>query len=249
MSSGEVLHGIEIARIGQGSGLPIVLLHEGLGSVALWRDFPAKLADATGREVIAWSRRGYGQSKAGPDAYTPDFMHREADEAAALLGALRIERAHLFGHSDGASIALLVAARHPSLAASLVLEAPHVFVEPICVEQITAFGHAVEDNDTIARMARYHRAPDRVFRRWHDIWIAPEFRDWTIENEIAEIDVPVLLIQGENDEYGTMLQLDRIAARIPQAKRVHLAECGHSPHRDQSDKVLAHTAGFLSLID
>jgi pimeloyl-ACP methyl ester carboxylesterase len=234
---------IEVATFGAGDGLPILLLHEGLGSLALWRDFPGKLAAATTREVIVWSRQGYGNSGPFDAPYDLDFMHREADAAARLMADLGIARAHVLGHSDGGSIALLLAARHPGCAASLILEAPHVMVEPACVAAIAALEARSENH--VARLGRYHRDAAAVFRQWFAIWTDPGFRAWTIEAEIGAITCPVLLIQGDDDEYGTYEQLDRIKARVPQARQLRLPACDHSPHRDSEAAVLAACAAFL----
>jgi pimeloyl-ACP methyl ester carboxylesterase len=236
---------LEFARHREGAGDPILMLHEGLGSVAMWRDFPECLAARTGRQVILWSRRGYGWSDAFAAPYQPDFMHREADAIPALLDALGIERVHLFGHSDGGSIALLAAAARPDRVASLILEAPHVFVEPQTTEAIVSFGQSPELGQTLTRMTKYHRSPPEVFRQWHAIWTDPRFSDWNIEEGLETIAVPALLIQGEDDEYGTFAQLDRIAARLSQTRQLRLPGCGHSPHRDQQSAVLAATAAFL----
>jgi pimeloyl-ACP methyl ester carboxylesterase len=236
---------LEFAQHGEGAGGPILMLHEGLGSVAMWRDFPERLAARTGRRVILWSRRGYGWSDPFAAPYQPDFMHREADAIPALLDALGIERAHMFGHSDGGSIALLAAVAHPNRVASLILEAPHVFVEPQTTEAIIGFGRSPGLDETLARMARYHRSPAAVFRQWHAIWTDPRFSDWNIEEGLETIAVPALLIQGEDDEYGSFAQLDRIAAHLSRTRQLRLPGCGHSPHRDQQSAVLAATAAFL----
>jgi pimeloyl-ACP methyl ester carboxylesterase len=176
-------------------------------------------------------------------------MHREADAGAQLLHALGIDRAHLFGHSDGASIALLMAARHPGLAASLVLEAAHVFVEPMCVERIAEFGRTAEPSGVIERLGKYHRDARAAFRQWHDIWVDPSFADWSIEADIAGLGAPALLIQGEDDEYGTFAQLERIARQMPETRELRLERCGHSPHRDREVAVLDAAAKFLGSLD
>ena len=236
---------IEMAEFGSGTGLPIALLHEGLGSVAMWREFPLRLAEATGHRVIAWSRQGYGASSPFQRPYDPDFMHREADAGARLLQVHGIDRAHLFGHSDGASIGLLMAARHPGLAASLILEAPHVFIETMCVDRITEFGAMAKQSGVLDRLGKYHRDARAAFRQWHDIWVDRRFADWSIDEDIAGLSVPTLLIQGEDDEYGTFAQLDRIAGRLPGTQQLRLPRCGHSPHRDQETAVLDAAAAFL----
>jgi pimeloyl-ACP methyl ester carboxylesterase len=193
--------------------------------------------------VIAWSRRGYGGSASFEAPYDLDFMHREADAAARFMADLGIGQAHVFGHSDGGSIALLLAARHPGCAASLILEAPHVMVEPVCISAIKAF--EAGSVALVTRLGRYHRDAAAVFRQWFAIWTDPRFPAWTIEAEIESVTCPVLLIQGDDDEYGTYAQLDRIQARVPQARQLRLAACGHSPHRDQQDAVLAAASIFL----
>jgi pimeloyl-ACP methyl ester carboxylesterase len=237
------------ARLWPGGGTPLLLLHEALGSVAMWRDFPDRLAHATGHPVIAWSRQGYGQSDALPRAWDPDYMHREAALVAPVMDALRLERAVLFGHSDGGSIALLAAAARPDRVAGLILEAPHVYVEQLTVHGIAAVAEVYRPTDLGARLARYHRDPDATFWRWNDIWLDPRFRDWNIEQALAGIDVPTLLIQGRDDEYGTLDQLDRIATLLPRTTRLELDRCGHSPHRDQPDAVIAASNVFLGEIE
>jgi len=232
-----------------GAGLPILLLHEGLGSVAMWRDFPAALAEATGHAVVAWSRRGYGASDSLPDPRDAGYMHDEASLLPAVMDELGIARAHLFGHSDGASIALIAAAHNPARAASLILEAPHVYVEQIAVDSIAKAKVVYETTDLAQRLGRYHDNADQVFRRWNDIWLDPCFRNWNIEALLPGVVAPALLIQGHEDEYGTMDQIDRIEAILPAKRRLELARCKHSPHRDQPAAILAASADFINEID
>lgn len=238
---------VEVARwgIARSGRLPILLLHEGLGSIALWKQFPAKLAVQTGREVIAWSRRGHGWSDPIVEPRQPDYMHREAELLPALHRALGIDRAHWLGHSDGGSIALIGAAWHPQLAGSLILFAPHVYVEAITVESIAKIGAAYSESGLGTRMARYHADPDHLFRSWNDIWLSPAFRDWNIEPLLPSVEAPALLVQGYDDEYGTMDQLERIAAALPMTDRLQLETCGHSPHRDREQTVLEAIGIFL----
>src|SRR5690242_14687632 len=184
---------------------PVVFLHEGLGSVSAWRDFPDRFCRSHALRGLVWSRYGYGRSTPKPpgERWSPDFMHRQAHEVLpALLRALQIERPWLFGHSDGGSIALLHAARHP--VAGLVVVAPHVFVEDLSVTSIEAARVAYETTDLRARLARHHADPDSAFRGWNDIWLDPAFRDWNIEADIEPIRAPVLAVQGEDDEYGSL---------------------------------------------
>ena len=232
-----------------GSGLPILLLHEGLGSVAMWRDFPERLAAVTGHPTLAWSRRGYGLSDPLPSSRDPDYMHREAHAVIRLMDSLAIERAILFGHSDGGSIALIAAARSPNRVAALVLEAPHVYVEESSIDSIARTKHLYVTTDYFRQLlSRYHRDADQVFWNWNDIWLDPRFRDWSIEELLPTIRAPTLLIQGRDDEYGTADQLDRIGAVLTNVERLEPARCGHSPHRDQPDAVLGATAAFLETI-
>ena len=225
LSGGE----IELLEIPGDGGKPaLVLLHEGLGSVGLWRGFPERLAAATNRRTIAFSRYGHGQSDAPPKPRTPAFMHEEALEVLPeLLTKLEIDQPLLVGHSDGASIALIYAAQHPVTA--VVAIAPHVFVEDICLAEIRQTKQTFETTDLRERMARHHRDPDAAFYGWNDVWLHPEFPQWNIEGELGQIRAPLLLIQGTGDQYGTMAQLDSIEQRAKgPLTRVHL-ECQHSP--------------------
>ncbi len=241
-----VVQGIRLeVREWAGQGTPILMLHEGLGSVAMWRDFPSRLAAATGRHVIAWSRRGYGHSERLPASRDPDYMHREADTVPALMDALGLDQAVLFGHSDGASIALIAAARYPERVAALILEAPHVYVEQLTVDSIAQAKTTYRTTDLGRRLGRYHADADHAFWGWNDIWLDPRFRDWNIEELLPAIGAPALLIQGLDDEYGTLDQLDRIEAVLPRTRRLALTACAHSPHRDQPQAVLQASASFL----
>ena len=238
---------IEAAWWGRASLLtPVVLLHEGLGSVSRWRDFPSALADATGRRVMAYSRFGHGESDLPPAPHTVQFMHDEARLLPAVLNAAGIRRAHLLGHSDGGSIALIAAAQHPALVDTLILEAPHVFVEDISVASIERTTAAFLETDLRARLARHHRHVDVAFSGWSDVWLDPAFRRWNLEGFLPAITCPVLLMQGEEDEYGTLSQIDAIAHQVrgPVARLV-LPDCGHAPHRDQRDRVISTMTAFL----
>lgn len=225
----------------------LLLLHEGLGCVAMWRDFPEKLAAATGCRVIVWSRAGYGGSQPWPGPRTPRYMHREAEEALpALLDALQIEHPVLVGHSDGGSIALIFAGAFPDVPLGIAVMAPHEFVEDVTLAGIRAARTAWETTDLAKKLARYHHEQTpRVFSEWNDTWLAPAFRDWNIEEYLAKIRCPVLAIQGEDDEYATMRQIDAIAERLPGTTLVKLAHCRHSPQRDQEAAVLAALAAFV----
>jgi pimeloyl-ACP methyl ester carboxylesterase len=225
----------------------LVFLHEGLGSIALWRDFPGALAERTGCGVLVYSRYGNGFSSILAEARTPAYMHDEALRVLPeLLRELQIEDPVLIGHSDGASIALLYAGEHRDGVRALVLEAPHVFVEELSVRSIAAVRHEYEATELRARMARYHSDVDRTFFGWNDVWLSEAFRGWNIEDSVPRIRAPILTVQGIADEYGTPAQLERIAhrARVP-VDRLLLARCAHAPHRDRRAVVESTVAGWL----
>ena len=224
----------------------IVFLHEGLGSVAMWKDFPARLCEALGLRGLVYSRYGYGRSTPKPpgERWAPDFMHRQAHEVLpALLAALGIERPLLFGHSDGGSIALLHAARFETTA--VVAVAPHLFVEELSISSIEKAREAYATTDLREQLARYHDDPDSAFRGWNDVWLSPAFRSWNIEADIATIRCPVLAVQGEDDEYGTLAQIHAIERSLPKTRLLAIAKCEHSPHRDQPDVLIAATQRFI----
>jgi len=224
----------------------VVFLHEGLGSVSMWRDFPARLCHEHGLRGLVFSRYGYGRSTPKPadEAWAADFMHAQAREVLpALFAALGIERPWLFGHSDGASIALLYASTHP--AAGLIVVAPHIFVEDISVASIAKARAAYASTDLRERLARHHDDPDSAFRGWSDAWLSPAFRAWNIEAELTTIDCPILAVQGEDDEYGTLEQVRGIARRLPKTRLLVLPKCGHSPHRDEPDLLIREAGRFI----
>ena len=230
----------------------IVFLHEGLGSVSMWRDFPQRLCMAANCRGLVYSRPGYGRStpRTAEEAWGLDFMHRQALEVLpALLAALKIDtlrdKPWLFGHSDGGSIALLHAANFPARVAGCIVLAPHILVEELSVASIAQARQAYLDTDLRARLARHHDDPDSAFWGWNDIWLHPPFRTWTIESEIAAITGPLLAVQGLDDEYGTLEQIRGIARRVPQTQRLELPACGHSPHRDQPEALIAAATAFI----
>ncbi len=242
-------HALEYEWIGAPApGEPtLVFLHEGLGSILQWRDFPQQLAQATGCRALVYSRYGYGQSDvlAAPRVGV-DFMHREALEALPeLLGKLGVEHPLLVGHSDGASIALIHAGSGHAVRA-LALMAPHVLVEPICVESIRKARAAFGATDLAQRLGKYHRDPRKTFHLWADVWLDPEFLKWNIEACLPGISCPVLAIQGEDDEYGTMAQLEAIQRGVRgRCELVKLAACGHAPFRDQPRATLDALTRFI----
>ncbi|MDB4967080.1 MAG: benzoate degradation ring-cleavage hydrolase [Myxococcales bacterium] len=245
------LDALEAVRIDGYPDRPtLVFLHEGLGSVSAWRDFPTLLTSATGCRGFVYSRFGYGSSPPAARPRPLSFMHDEALLLPALLRREGIEDAVLIGHSDGASIALLHAAAHHRGVRGLILEAPHVFVEDICVEAIARIREQyVKDPLLKLKLSRHHRDVDNAFLGWADAWLDPEFRRWSIESCLPDVRASILAIQGTDDEYGTLRQIDHIAAEVdgPSEKLV-LHGCGHAPHRDQPGRVLEAMAAFVARV-
>ncbi len=226
----------------------LVFLHEGLGSVSQWRDFPQALADATGCPGLAYSRQGYGRSDPVSLPRPLSFMHDEARGALpALLAAAGIEEAVLVGHSDGASIALVYAGEDGRRLRGLVLEAPHVFVEELSLASIARTRESYRTTDLRERLLRHHGPNvDGAFYGWADSWLDPAFRDWNLEAFLPAITVPTLVIQGEDDEYGTSAQMQRIARQLTSPiECVLFPRCGHAPHRDQREETLQAMAIFV----
>ncbi|MET0859357.1 MAG: alpha/beta hydrolase [Telluria sp.] len=242
---------LEYAWVGASSSeYPVVVfLHEGLGSLSMWKDFPAQFCAAHGLRGLVFSRYAYGNSTARPaeEHWRPDFMHRQAIEVLPLLFArLGVERPWLFGHSDGGSIALLYAAHFPDQVSGVVAVAPHIFVEDVGIANIGAAREAYLNGDLRGRLGRYHADVDSAFWGWNDIWLDPAFRSWNIEAELAGISCPLIAIQGEDDEYGTLEQVYGIRRHVPSAKVAVLAQCGHSPHRDQPAALSREAAQFIT---
>ena len=230
-----------------GGETALVFLHEGLGSASLWCVFPAAVARATGHPALVYSRTGYGGSDVFGDPRGVDYMHHEALEILpALRAKLGIDDPILIGHSDGASIALIHAGARQWPVRALVLAAAHVFVEDESIAGIEAAKLAYETTDLPQKLARHHADAEKTFFGWNDIWLDPAFRTWNIENYLTTIDCPTLVIQGEDDEYGTIAQVAAIRDRVagPVETRV-LAACGHSPHRDKPAPTLDAIAGFI----
>jgi pimeloyl-ACP methyl ester carboxylesterase len=239
---------LEVQRLGEANARKpaIVFLHDGLGSISTWRDFPRNLAQRTGCPAIVYSRHGYGNSELFPGERQRNYLHDEALRVLPeLLDTLGIGTPILFGHSDGASIALIYAGANHS-AKALILLAPHVFVEDLTVQNIAAAKLAFETTDMPEKLARHHKNPQSVFWNWNSTWMHSEFRNWNIEEFLPQITCPVLAIQGLDDPYGTLAQLDAIERQVPaRVDRVHLKNCRHSPHRDHPQRVLELSAAFV----
>jgi len=216
---------------------PLVFLHEGLGSVSTWRDFPANVARATGCRTIVYSRYGFGRSSRRQAPYTPRFMHEEALELfPALRAALDVAGPVLIGHSTGASMALIHAGAPGSDVVGVVAIAPLVFVEAFNLDSIRRAQTLYADTDMRAKLARHHDDVDGVFFGWNDIWLHPAFASWSIRDDLAGVRCPILAILGDDDEYSTAAQIDAIAQHATAAESfdyLKLADCRHSPHRDQ----------------
>jgi pimeloyl-ACP methyl ester carboxylesterase len=227
-------------------GPTVVFLHEGLGSVSAWKDYPHAWCAAHGFRGLVYSRYGYGQSTPRPahERWAADFMHVQAREVLPqLLDAVGVVRPWLFGHSDGASIALLHAATHR--VAGLVVVAPHIMVEDVCIASIVQAREAYLGGGLRARLARHHADPDSAFWGWNDAWLAPAFRRWDITGELDAITCPVLAVQGEHDEYGTLEQVHGIARRLPKTRLLVIPNCAHSPHRERPQDLSVPAARFM----
>ena len=254
---------LEVAHIpaapAEAARQPIVFLHEGLGSVAMWRDWPARVCEATGRSGWVYSRRGYGASDPVPEVRAPaavvqgqrigrlqpDYMHHEALVVLpALLKRLGLAAPVLLGHSDGASIALIHASQF-TVDACIVM-APHVMVEAVSIRSIEQARQAFQHGGLRQRLAHYHADVDNAFWQWNDAWLNPAFRAFDIRAECRRIAAPVLALQGRDDPYGTLAQIEQIDLPAAQLQRAVLADCGHSPQRDQCEKTTRLISAFLA---
>lgn len=216
----------------------IVFLHEGLGSVALWRDWPRQLCELANCRGLMFSRYGYGNSTPRPvdEKWPVNYMHTQTQHflPAIFEGlGLQNERPIFYGHSDGGSIALLYAAMFPEKTAAIAVAAPHIFVEDMTVSSIEQARQAYLTTDLPKRFASYHQNPDLTFWAWNDIWLNPAFKQWNIEGYLPKIQCPVLAIQGEDDEYGTLEQIRGIQRVVKDTELLIISKCRHSPHKDQ----------------
>jgi len=244
-AGGATLEAQLIRDLDEARGPTLVFLHEGLGSTSAWRDFPARVRERVGGSAFLYSRRGYGRSDPAVLPRRPDFMHEEAEILAEVLASAPLAGPKvLVGHSDGGTIALLYAARAQAEdVRAIVAIAPHVFVEDITEARLTATRSAYAAGDLRERLARHHADPDATFHGWIDLWLSPDFRSWNIEAELEGVNVPLVLVQGRQDENGTLAQLEAIAARVRgPVTTILLDDCGHQAHRAQPEGVIAAIA-------
>jgi pimeloyl-ACP methyl ester carboxylesterase len=227
----------------------LVFLHDSLGCITLWREFPERLVAALRCNALVYDRRGYGASSPfGPEPRTPRYLEDEADVVGRVLEACGVSEAVLFGHSDGGSIALVAAARRPEVVQAVVTEGAHVFVEERTLAGIRDAREALRTTDLRERLWRHHgERTDAVTSAWIDVWLSPGFRDWNIEPHLRSIRCPILILQGTEDEYGTPEQVRAIAERVSGPARAHLIPgVGHTPHRAAPNEVLRLTTAFLA---
>ena len=251
-------HRLEVDRIEAPAGASVrgrptlIFLHEGLGCVSAWRGFPREIAAATGCPALVYSRRGYGQSEAAPGPWPLTFMHDEAERVLpALFAREGIEDAVLIGHSDGASIALIHASEVQRGVRGVVAIAPHVFVEDVCVRAIAALRVAYADPTTGVRskLARHHADVDGTFRAWAAAWLDPEFLKWDLTGFLPRVRVPVMALQGTDDAYGTLRQIDAVCAGVAgPAERVVLTGSGHVPQKDAPEATAAAIVRFVRAV-
>jgi pimeloyl-ACP methyl ester carboxylesterase len=221
------------------------MLHEGLGCITQWSDIPDRLHDTTGLPVVIYDRSGYGRSSSGPSSYGPDFMYEEANHTLPdLLDLLAIKEPVLVGHSDGGTIGLLAAASGRVPATAVITIAAHIFVEQVCLNGVREITR--RRGQMLAGMARHHNAPAATFDRWSDVWLDPEFAKFDMRGQLSKIKCPLLVLQGDRDEYATVEMIHGITRRVPHVIGRFIAECGHIAHRDQPELVVAELTNFLN---
>lgn len=226
----------------------IVFLHDSLGCAALWRDFPQKLAEATQCNTLVYDRLGYGQSAPMPTHQRPvRYLETEAAVLDSLLAALGITDALLFGHSDGGSIALITASRYGQRIGAVICEAAHIFVEEITLQGIRAAMEAYKTTNLAERLQKYHGDKvDTLFKAWTETWTRDDFRDWNIESFLSGISCPLLFVQGEADEYGTMEQAEKTVGQVSGRSTLYrIPDTGHTPHKEAPETVLAVVKSFI----
>lgn len=226
----------------------LVFLHEGLGCLGMWRNFPAHVAELTGCGALLYSRSGYGDSTPLERPRTARYLHEEALKVLPeVLRINAVEQPLLIGHSDGASIALIYAGCGRFDVRALILEAPHVFVEDATIKGIERTGEHYRGTDLSQKLARYHGdQTNAMFWSWYDTWLSPAFRDWNIEECLSDVTCPVLIIRGEDDEYGTSEQLKAVVSQVSgPVETLMLSDCGHTPHRDQPEQTLQRMTRFI----
>jgi pimeloyl-ACP methyl ester carboxylesterase len=230
----------------------IVFLHEGLGSLSMWEDWPDRLCQATGAAGLVFSRYGYGKSTLRTDKEWPtDYLEQEARVMLpALFDALEInpkkEKVILFGHSDGGTISLLYSAAYPDLPSAVVVLAPHEFVEEMGTARIAQLKRGFHSNGLAEKLSKHQPDAHAVFTGWSELWLSPRYRDWNIEDCLGRITCPLLAVQGAQDQYGTLEQIRTIMRHVPQAECVILEDCRHVPHQEQPEQLLLHTQRFLA---
>ncbi len=241
--------GIYVARRDIYPGRPtMVFLHDSLGCTVLWRDFPQKLADVAHCNLLMYDRLGYGQSAAMSTHERPvNYMELEADKLNNLLLDQGIDKAILFGHSDGGTIALITASKHPSRISAVICEAAHIFVEDITLAGIRAAMETYRTTDLAQRLAKYHGDKvDTLFKAWTETWTRSDYRDWSIEYLLPSVTAPLLFIQGDADEYGTLDQVHRTVSQVSgPAEECILSGVGHTPHKEAPQATLEVASNFI----
>ena len=244
-----LLEDIAIKRFQNYSGRPtIIFLHESLGCIELWRDFPQKLGEITNCNVLVYDRLGYGKSN---PFYNPQrdnfYVEKEADILNELLDKWEIDNAILFGHSDGGSIALITAAKYPTKISGIITEGAHVFVEEVSLNGIREAIHSYQTTDLKTKLEKYHgNKTEEMFWAWAKTWTTQEFRTWNIENFLPSINCSALIIQGEDDEYGTLEQVESIVRQINgKSEKMIIPNVKHTPHKEIPELILNKSVEFI----
>jgi pimeloyl-ACP methyl ester carboxylesterase len=242
---------IEYSWFGNGNAHTLVFLHDGIGCLSLWRDFPARVAEATDSRAFVFSRFGYGLSDPVKLPRPVHFMHDEALQILPkIITAMEIENPILIGHSDGGSISLIYAATHYGKnVRALILEAPHVFVEELTAQSIFEAGEDYRKGTLRERLERHHgKNVDVAFWGWNQVWLNPAFRTWNIEEYLPNVKCPVLVIQGAQDNFGTIKQVETISKKCNSVQTLILQDCKHTPHKEQPDATFTAVVNFIQSI-